>query len=105
MVGAVPARRALERLRATDLKRFPPELCHQPRQLRAADFVVDRAAVPVQLGGGHAVVPDSGGQPVRSEPYIATTVEARVDLGLVRRLVRGEPHIAVGARDPPGTGL
>ena len=83
MVGAVPARRALEGLRAADLEPLVPEPRHRLSQPGTVDLVVDRMAVPLQLGGGHQVVADGGGQPIRAEPHIAAPVQDRVDLGLV----------------------
>ena len=94
------ARRPLEPLAAEG--EAPPEQCRRRlRQAGARIVLGDGLAVAGQLVPGHLVVATGHHQPRRRDLHVQAVAgpDHRAGMGLVRRLVRAEPDVAVGAEE------
>jgi hypothetical protein len=102
MVGVVPSRAGLEPLTA-DLEAVLLELAQHPLQPRPGLVVGHRLPDPCQPLPGRLVEAGSDPQPTSGDLDVPPGRRAGRDegtlVGLVGRLVLGEPHVAVGAED------
>src|SRR3954452_12303037 len=99
MVFVVAARRALQRVARDDLETLPVEVGDDADELPAGRVVVNRCAEPGQLLALEMPDAASGSETVGAELHVRPAVEDGADVGLVRRLVRAEPHVTVWPED------
>src|SRR5215472_6568636 len=108
MIGRHSARHGLEPI-AADGKAVRGQPRHDVGQPGARPLRVDRLAVPGDLISGLAVISPARLQPgagyLQVEPEAWDTLRERALVGLVGRLVGGEPGVALGPVDSEGSEL